>query len=88
MRWVVPAEAKQPQRFLAQLLLTRMPPCMRILPLPSRRGHGFQVGAVVFVLPLRPFQSLRRPQSLSLVFVERKVYVPPASPYPEAIVAV
>ena len=42
----------------------------------------------VFVLPLRPLRSLRRPQSLSSVFVERKVYVPPASPYPEAIVAV
>ena len=42
----------------------------------------------VFVLPLRPLLLLRRLQSRSSIPRGSDAYVPPASPYPEAIVAV
>lgn len=42
----------------------------------------------IFVQPLRPFRRLRRLQYRSKVPWGGDAYIPPASPYPEAIVAV
>jgi hypothetical protein len=77
-RWVVPAEAKQAQRFLAKLLQYRMPPCMRMLPLPSRRDRGFQSGAVGVRPAIAPAPD-PPPPSKSLLGVRRAQSIRTAS---------
>lgn len=48
----------------------------------------FEITSLMFVQPLRVRRVLRRLQSRSSFSQKRQEYVPPASPYPEAIVAV